>query len=49
LDYAFWQPWLNGYSGQLNSISGNLGSGASPSIYLARFWIDTNMKKSMGH
>jgi len=49
LDYAFWQPWLNGYSGQLNSISGNLGSGASPSIYLARFWIDTNLKKSMGH
>jgi len=42
------QPWLKGYNGQNNALSGSYG----PSLlffYPARFWIDQGMKKSMGH
>ena len=35
-----YQPWLKGYSGELN---------ATQMYYAARFWIDQNMKESMGH
>ena len=48
MEYAFYHPWFKGYNGQLNSISGPSG----PHVlfyYPARFWIDQNMKKSMGH
>jgi peptide/nickel transport system substrate-binding protein len=39
--YNIYQPWFNGYSGEeLNYNSG---------FYVARFWIDQNMKKAMGH
>ena len=42
------QPWLNGYNAQYGSISGSNG----PQLlffYTARFWVDKNLKKSLGH
>jgi peptide/nickel transport system substrate-binding protein len=46
--YSLYQPWLKGYNGQYISISAVAG----PSLlyfYPARFWIDQNLKKSLGH
>ena len=40
------QPWFKGYNGQSLSISTGCGFAA---FYLGRFWIDVNMKKSMGY
>jgi peptide/nickel transport system substrate-binding protein len=37
--YALNQPWIHGYTGQYNSISGSQGGGALTGFYLARFWI----------
>ena len=48
MEYALYQPWFHGYTGQFDSIS----SAAGPHrlfYYAARFWIDEKMKKSMGH
>jgi len=48
MECALYQPWFKGYSGQRDSISGTAG----PQLlfyYPARFWIDQNLKKSMGH
>jgi peptide/nickel transport system substrate-binding protein len=48
MEYALYQPWFNGYTGQFDSIS----SAAGPHrlfYYPARFWIDQKLKKSMGH
>jgi hypothetical protein len=49
--FGLYQPWLKGYNGQNFAISGVGGSGSPLFIgfYAARFWIDQNMKKSMGH
>jgi hypothetical protein len=47
MEYALYQPWLKGYNGQHGSISGSEG----PQLlffYPARFWIDQNLKKSLG-
>jgi hypothetical protein len=47
--YNFYQPWVNGYAAQSKSIS---GGGAGPQLlffYPARFWIDSNLKESLGH
>ena len=48
--YSLYQPWLKGFTGQNNAFS-NGASGPSVLLfqYAARFWIDQNMKKSMGH
>jgi hypothetical protein len=47
--YSLYQPWLKGYDAQIFGISGG-GAGAQLLFfYSARFWIDQNMKKSMGH
>ena len=49
--FALYQPWLKGYSGQSFSISGS-GGATGPlwvGFYCARFWIDSNLKTSMGH
>jgi peptide/nickel transport system substrate-binding protein len=46
--FSLVQPWLKGYSGQNNALSGSYG----PSLlffYPARFWIDQDMKTSMVH
>jgi len=45
--YAAYQPWLKGYNGQFGSISGTAGI-TLLYFYPARFWIDGNLKKSMG-
>ena len=41
------QPWLNGYNGQF----GMTGAQGPQLLYAfaARFWVDQNLKKSMGH
>ena len=46
--FALYQPWLKGYNAQSKAVN----DAASPnlvSFYAARFWIDQNMKTSMGH
>jgi len=48
--FAVYQPWFKGYSGQVFSVSA--GGGVGPlyfGFYCSRFWIDTGLKKSMGH
>ena len=47
--YALCQPWLKGYSGQGHSLWMNGGGPVMAAFYLGRFWIDRDMKKSMGH
>jgi peptide/nickel transport system substrate-binding protein len=47
--FAFAQPWLKGFSNQGKAVT---ATGAGPSylgFYAARYWIDQNMKKGMGH
>jgi peptide/nickel transport system substrate-binding protein len=41
--YNLYQPWFKGYSGQ----NGAVGTGSS--FYTSRFWVDSKMKKSLGH
>jgi len=43
MERALFQPWFKGYDGQLSSIGPHLLY-----YYPARFWIDQNLKKSMG-
>ena len=47
--YGLYQPWLKGYSGQLESISGSNAGATMLYFYPARFWIDQKLKHSMGH
>ena len=44
--FYFAQPWLIGYNGEMDS--GALGGGEFYVLY-ARFWIDSALKKEMGH
>ena len=47
--FALYQPWLKGYNCQYFGVSGpNVGI-LLLGFYPARFWVDQNMKKSMGH
>jgi hypothetical protein len=48
MQYSLYQPWLKGYQGQFFALSA--ASGGPPLIffYPARFWIDQELKKSMG-
>ena len=46
--FAAYQPWLKGYNGQSFAISGSNGILAI-GFYCSRFWIDENLKKSMGY
>ena len=46
--FALYQPWLKGYNGQAMALS---GAGSGPldiGFYSSRFWIDQDIKKSMG-
>jgi ABC-type transport system substrate-binding protein len=43
--FALFQPWLKGYNGQFGTIM----MYTVLSFDLARFWIDKNLKKSIGH
>ena len=44
--FGFTQPWFKGYTGQYGAEAAG-----SPYLanYLSRFWIDQNLKKSLGH
>ena len=48
MECVLYQPWFKGYDGQRDALTGADG----PHLlfyYPARFWIDQNIKKSMGH
>ena len=47
VDFIVYQPWLKGYYGQSRSISGK-STAFFLGFYGARFWIDQNLKRSMG-
>jgi len=47
--YSLCQPWLKGFNAQFGSTWGVAAGPGCLSFYLARFWIDQNLKKSMGH
>jgi ABC-type transport system substrate-binding protein len=48
MEYTLYQPWLKGFSGQRDAISGAAGP-HHLFYYPARFWIDQKLKKSLGH
>jgi len=43
--FAFYQPWLKGYDGQSNAISGTGGGPNCAGFYMGRFWIEPSLKK----
>jgi ABC-type transport system substrate-binding protein len=43
--FGFTQPWLKGYTGQFGA---QVNHNQLLSFYLARFWIDRNLKKRIG-
>lgn len=47
--FALYQPWLKGYNGQTGAFSGSSAGPLFLAYYGARYWIDTNLKKSMGN
>ncbi len=47
--YSLCQPWIKGFNGQFGSAWAHGSGPAMLSFYLARFWIDHDLKKSMGH
>jgi peptide/nickel transport system substrate-binding protein len=49
MEYSLCQPWLKGYHGQIHSIWMGVGGPSRLSLYSARFWIDQDLKRSMGH
>ena len=44
--YNFSQPWFKGFNGQFGQTTGAF---EFQGFYLARFWVDQNLKKSMGY
>jgi hypothetical protein len=42
------QPWLKGFNGQYGATAGSNGPFYAYT-YEASFWVDQNLKKSMGH
>jgi peptide/nickel transport system substrate-binding protein len=49
MQYALCQPWLKGYNAQVHSVWMGSGGPSLLGFYGARFWIDQNLKKSMGY
>jgi hypothetical protein len=47
--YSLCQPWIKGFSAQFGSAWAHSAGPAKLSFYVARFWIDQNLKKSLGH
>jgi peptide/nickel transport system substrate-binding protein len=47
--YTVYQPWLKGFHGQFGAVCSAAGSPQLLSFYPARFWIDHELKKKMGH
>jgi ABC-type transport system substrate-binding protein len=46
--YSLCQPWLKGYNNQGHSVWMGIGGPSRLSFYGARYWIDRDLKKSMG-
>jgi ABC-type oligopeptide transport system substrate-binding subunit len=47
--FSLTQPWLKGYSAQNNAVTGT-GTGPNTlAFYASRYWIDQNLKTSLGH
>jgi peptide/nickel transport system substrate-binding protein len=49
MSYSLCQPWLKGFDAQFGSTWGVAAGPLMLSHYLARFWIDQNLKESMRH
>jgi ABC-type transport system substrate-binding protein len=49
MTYSLCQPWVKGFNAQFGSTWGVAGGPLMLSFYLGRFWIDQDLKKSMGH
>jgi peptide/nickel transport system substrate-binding protein len=49
MQYSLHQPWFKGYHGQFGSVCSPAGSPQLLFFYPARFWIDQEIKKSLGH
>ena len=49
MNYSLYQPWFKGYNGQFGSVCSAAGSPQLLFFYPARFWIDQQLKKSMGY
>jgi len=47
--YELCQPWLKGYSGQTHGVIGASIGPVLMGFYCARFWVDQNLKSSMGY
>ena len=47
--FSLYQPWLKGFHGQFGAVCSAAGSPQLLFFYPARFWIDKEMKKKMGH
>jgi len=49
-NFALYQPWFKGFNAQSYSISGGVSNTGAQLLffYPARFWIDQNLKMSMG-
>ena len=43
------QPWFKGYNGQFDSVNASSDGPQKCSFYLSRFWVNQNLKKSMGY
>ena len=49
MEYSLYQPWVKGYHAQIYSIWMGVGGASMLSFYGGRFWIDGELKKSLGH
>jgi len=47
--FNLYQPWLKGYAGQSYAMTGGSSGPMMLGYYASRFWIDQNLKKSMGY
>jgi ABC-type transport system substrate-binding protein len=47
--YGAYNPWLKGYYGQFDAIACGAVGPHLLGFYCSRFWIDQDLKKSMGH
>ena len=48
MSYSLCQPWLKGFNAQFGSTWAVASGPLMLSLYLGRFWVDQNLKKSMG-
>ena len=47
--FALCQPWLKGYNGQVFALDTSQTAPLAAYFYCSRFWIDQNLKASMGY